>query len=169
VNNATNLIAGLLPLDDEATDAPSLLMLYTLVGYLQPKHIVEAGTYLAHFAVGAARVMPRSCVETWDIIDHQWDKTLASNVVFHHADFNPPSGFDFALVDSGPAFDGSHLYIDDTVRIRHWRLACERVSPGGVVVCHDTNTTDWVGAADINAQGTQLTGGRGLTLWRKPL
>jgi len=173
---AINLIAGLPPLDNgTATDVASLIVLCTLVEYLRPTHIVEAGTYKGHFAVGAARVSPASRVDTWDTVDWGWDKALAPNVEFHLGDFDPPHGFDFAFVDSGPPFlrhtgDSPLLtYDENAVRIRHWRLACERVAPGGLVICHDTNATDWIGATEIVEQGTPLRGGLGLTLWSKPL
>ena len=38
--------------------------------------------------------------------------------------------------------------------------------PGGIVACHDTNS-EWPHVADIVAQGVQLHGGRGLTMWQR--
>lgn len=160
------LFAGLGPLDGTATDSASLRTLLALVDFVRPRVILEVGTYRAHFAVPVARALPQARVHTFDPIDFGWDKSLAPNITFHQRDFDAaPEPFEFAFVDSGPPA----ITPDDDIRWRHWQLACALVEPGGLVVCHDTLTTDWNHASDIIAQGVTLRGGRGLTLWSKPL
>ena len=163
--NVLTLLNGLPPLDDTATDRKSLAFLFALLSYMRPSVILEAGTYQGHFAVGAGRVLPESRIHTFDPTDYGWNQRLAPNVRFHQQDFNYiPEPFTFAFIDSGPPFpDEPEL----TIRSRHWRFACDNITPGGIVACHDTNATDWCGVSTIFEEShIRLTGGRGLTLWQ---
>jgi len=161
------LFAGLPPLDAIATDVQSLSVLFSLVAHTCPSSIIEAGTYQGHFAVGAARLLPETHIHTFDPTDFGWNKSLMPNVTFHQQDFDYiPEPCDFMFIDSGPPFERE---FEHDVRLRHWRFARAHIMPGGIIACHDTNTTDWTGAFTIIKESDiRLRGGRGLTLWQAP-
>jgi hypothetical protein len=161
------MLTDLKPLNDVATDEESLRYLFALLEFVRPRVIVEAGTYRGHFACGAARIVPGAHIHTFDPIDHGWPRT-DPNITYHQRDFDfVPEPFDFAFVDSGPPFvEGTEW--EHTMRWRHWKFACESILPGGIVVCHDTGTTDWQHATDIIAMsGLHLQAGRGLTIYQR--
>ena len=168
-NIIDELIVGLSPPDDTATDMLTLGMLYQLLIYLQPKIIVEAGTWKGHFSVPAARLLPNSTIYTADTYRHGLPHI--NNLHFFHGDFeimlkdlNPM--VDFAFIDSGPPFVGEHERI---IRWRHYEAVKPYMNKSGLIVSHDMNNRDWPHAEDILADSSlYLPGGRGITIKQIP-
>lgn len=146
------------------TEPETLDFLFALLEYLRPAVIVEAGTWRGDFAIEAARRLPDSHVYSADVIRAVTDPGLP-NLTLFHGDFGEMledgMPFDFAFIDSGPSNE------DFGVRLRHWHRAKFRVSPGGLVVCHDMIHRDWMGGEEIASESLLLNGGKGLALWRK--
>ena len=158
----------MIPLDNLATDLETLRFLANLVAYQQPKVTVEAGTYKGHFAVLAGRVVPQSKIHTADTSDYGWQEFKPPNVIFYLQDFSemlvglPKQSIDFAFIDSGPPFAQEW---ENHVRYRHYQDVMPYMAPGGLIVSHDMNSTDWHGAGKIIKQSSlRLTGGRGITI-----
>jgi predicted O-methyltransferase YrrM len=157
-----------IPLDTLSTDLETLRVLGVLVSYQQPNVIVEAGTYKGHFAVMASNVAPQSRIHTADTSDYGWQEFKPPNVTFYLQDFSemlvgfPKQFIDFAFIDSGPPFVEEW---EDHVRYRHYQDVMPYMAPGGLIISHDMNSTDWHGADKIIQQASlRLTGGRGITI-----
>ena len=74
----------------------------------------------------------------------------------------PKQSIDLAFIDSGPPFSQEW---DGDVRFRHYKDVISYMAPGGLIVSHDMNSTDWPGADKIIEQSSlRLTGGRGITI-----
>ena len=170
-----------LVLDGCDTDRETLRLLQAWVAWQNPKVVVEAGTYrghgMLHLAQGLSAVRPEGRVYTADL--YEWGQTALAeeygleNTAIWLGDFDAmldtiEGPIDFGWIDSGP---GSGQYAEESgVRWRHWCAAKARVSPGGVLIAHDTAFTDWGGALEIVADGNlTLPFGRGLTFYQRPL
>ena len=158
----------MIPLDNLATDLETLRVLAALVAYQQPKVIAEAGTYQGHFAILASKASPESQVHTADPIDYGWQQDRPPTVIFHLQDFSemlaglPKQSINFAFIDSGPPFVEEW---ENCVRYRHYQDVMPYMAPGGLIVSHDMNSTDWHGADKIIEQSSlRLIGGRGITI-----
>lgn len=172
LSNGGHLIEGLPLLDTTATDLESLTVLWTLVQYLQPEIVVEAGTYKGHFAIPIARMLAvRGHVYTADPV--RVDLPDLPNLTYVQDDFDVmlaqrpdiKGRVDFAFIDSGPPVPTAEV----NVRYRHWTTCKDWLRPGGIMACHDTNTaSQWGRGLDIVGEGhLRLIGGRGLVLWQK--
>ena len=156
------------PLDGTATDLETLGMLTALAKYQRPSLIVESGTYMGHFSILAGLTLPHAVIHTADTTYYGWRKYKPDNVNFHLQDFSemlvslPKQSIHFAFIDSGPPFAQAW---EDHVRYRHYQDVMPYMAPGGLVVSHDMNSTDWFGADKIIEQASvRLTGGRGITI-----
>jgi len=162
------MLENLPPLDSIATDPETLEFLQALVIYQHPTLIVEAGTYLGHFAILAARGVPDAIVYTADTCPYEWPQFMEPNIRFYLGDFTEmlpvlaPGTVDFAFIDSGPPFKDAW---ENDVRLRHYEAVKPYMKAGGLIVSHDMNATDWSGAETIRAEaGLRLVGGRGITI-----
>lgn len=169
--NADKLLADMPPLDQDATDVESLVLLLTVIHHARPATIVEAGTYLGHFAVAAARLMPESQIWTADKI--RPDLPDLPNLHFVEGDFEhdllrpnfTSDTIGFAYIDSGSRRD--NLNYESAVRRRHWLAARPYICPGGMMAIHDINTTDWHGGLDTIAEcAFRSHGGSGVGFWQ---
>ena len=162
-------MALIFPEDSVGTEQSTLEILAALVAANAPGVTVEAGTYKGHFAENALEVAPRTTVFTADTIDHGYSP--ASKWIYdYRGDFEDMlfvlniNHVDFAFIDSGPPFVEGEEF-ERGVRKRHYDAVKQRMVSGGVICCHDTNSTDWFGADEIIANATiRITSGRGLTV-----
>jgi predicted O-methyltransferase YrrM len=127
-------------------------LLGTLVSVLQPKLVVEAGTYRGHGALSIAytlRDIKYGHLHTADPIDQGFGALIAKHalepyVTFHQATYEAmlemvdgEGPIDLAFIDaSGKASDG-------VMRMRHLLLTYDRLAVGGVIVMDDIAATDW--------------------------
>ena len=155
------------PLDDMATDLETLQFLNKFLVYVQPKIVVEAGTWKGHFSVVAAEYLPNSRVYTADIFNHDLPKI--QNLFAYIGDFEEmleriSEPINFAYLDSGPPFfEGDEL--ESGIRWRHYQAVKPLMAKGGLIVNHDMNSRDWNYAEDILADSSlYLPGGRGITI-----
>jgi hypothetical protein len=165
-------MALIFPEDDVGTEQSTLEILAALVAANAPGVTVEAGTYKGHFAenaVAVSRHTARTRVFTADTIDHGYRPTNEW-IEDYRGDFEDMlfvldiNHVDFAFIDSGPPFAKGEEF-ERGVRKRHYDAVKQRMVSGGVICCHDTNSTDWFGADEIIANATiRITSGRGLTV-----
>jgi len=164
--------------DTEATEVETVDFLLALIAYTHPKCIVEAGTYLGHFAIPAARLASRwgGVVHTWDPVDYGWrsQTELPENLHYHQTNYllaglQP----DFAFIDSGrPRDTGDRdIYSDDgkvdhAVRLRHIEHTLEHHVPNTLIAVHDMNDAeDWSGGKEVRERAIlTFATGRGLSL-----
>ena len=109
----------------------------------------EAGTHTGHSAMAMARA--GGVVHTCDVDDLGVDFSGCS-VFFHHMpfeDFDWGEGYllDAAFIDaSGPGHDAD-------MRWDHYQIALEHISPGGLIMVHDTAAHGWTSGTGSDPLG----------------
>ena len=136
------------------TEVETLHFLYGLLKYMQPKVIVEAGTYRGDFAVLARSACPSAEIFTADIFKHKWTDDLEKDATFFLGDFEKMLHvkcveIDFAFIDSGPPPVLKPPQHEPGVRLRHYNAVMPYMAVGGIIATHDTGKTDWDGATSI--------------------
>ena len=152
-------------LDEVATDAASLYFLFALISFLNPKVVVEAGTWKGHFSLTLAQIMPSIAIYTADPIRFMKEPGLLQ---YYQGDFVDMlesyklDSIDLAYIDSGPPCSSDW---DHGIRWRHYQAVIPRMAPGGLIISHDMNDRDWEGADKIfELASIYLSAGRGLTI-----
>lgn len=152
--------------DSDATEEETMLFLGAFLQLLRPGIVVEAGTFKGHFAEMAAQLTDAT-VFTADPGPCEYEPSTPQ-IVSCKMDFSAMldthdiRNIDVAFIDSGlPCVN----VFEAGIRFRHYEEVHSRMRSGGVIVTHDVNTTDWVGATIIRDAATILfPGGRGLAL-----
>ena len=154
------------------TEPETLHFLYSLLHYMQPKVIVEAGTCRGDFTILARNACPSADIYTADIFRHKWVDNINDRAAFFHGDFEKMlketfvgHEIDFAFIDSGPPPKLPPPQFEAGVRIRHYNAVLPYMRADGIIATHDTAKTDWTGASSIiDDADIQFNCGRGLSL-----
>lgn len=154
------------------TETETLHFLYGLIHYMQPKVIVEAGTYQGDFTILARHACPKAAILTADIFKHKWIDDVNNHAAFFLGDFEKMLQeqlqgieIDFAFIDSGPPPILKPPWHESGVRLRHYNAVLPYMAKGGIITTHDTGTDDWHGVSTIKENaGINLNCGRGLSL-----
>lgn len=167
--------------DNTSIDEGTLHLLIKWLEFNSPRFVIEAGTYVGHFACVAGGVLTNlqkgGRVWTFDPEDFgakAWiEKNGLTNVEY------VPTGFeelpvrypwlkgvvDLAFIDSGPdgpAPDG----FNKNMRYEHFQLAKEFLRPRGTIIVDDLDG-QWEHVEEVRDQCVVLEGGRGVGIWQK--
>ena len=160
-----------LPSMGGGTESETLHFLYSLLHYMQPKVIVEAGTCRGDFTVLARAACPEADIYTADIFKHEWVSDIKAQAAFFLGDFEKMLEelvgleVDFAFIDSGPPPKLLPPQFEAGVRVRHYNAVMPYMALGGIIATHDTSKTDWEGAPSIIFDSDiHFDSGRGLSL-----
>lgn len=170
---------SVLPEIDEMASAPATIdLLAMLTSFMQPKVVVEAGTYRGHAALAVANVMrayDSGHLYTADVYDN-FSATLADipilqpYITWWHGDYlamleQVPGEIDLAYIDASDPNDSN-------LRLEHAGRTYARLAPGGLLLADDTGSPDWREAKLFRvwaqSSGIHLTQRRGLTFIQKP-
>lgn len=167
--------------DTTSVDEPTHKWLINLLTFLQPRFVIEAGTYRGHFAIVAGALLRNQQkggrVWSFDPTDYGVQGYLVQNKITNVT--LVAGGFeelekqyaylkgvvDLAFVDSGPDGPAPEGFPAD-MRWQHYCLAKEYVRPKGLVVVDDL-FGDWAHVEEIKAECWILEGGRGVGVWQK--
>lgn len=168
-------------LDSTSIDESSLHWLIRLLEFTAPRFVIEAGTYMGHFAIVAAGVLHNQRrggkVWTFDPQDYgsrTWiEQNKLDNVDYVQAGFEElPVRYpwlmgmvDLAFVDSGPHGEAPEGF-NKAMRFEHYELAKTMVRPHGLVIVDDL-MGEWEHVETIREECVILEGGRGIGLWQK--
>lgn len=164
--------------DNTALHTGMPCLLTALISCLQPRVVVEAGTYKGHGAIAMASVLRDiKCGHLWtaDPVDHTVTKllreaSLDAYATYHMGDFEEmlenliPKGdvIDLAFIDAS----GSSQ--DAFMRVRHFLRAMDRLAPHGIVVMDDIAATDWPMVNVLRGMAhIYFPGLRGIALFQK--
>jgi predicted O-methyltransferase YrrM len=163
--------------DTMASDAAAIDLFCMLCFFVEPKVVVEAGTYQGHLALAVANILRSNgtgTLYTADTCDDGFSVALSMecmnlirpHIQFHHGDFlemlkKVEDPIDLAYIDASSK-ENPHM------RWEHYRAALKQLRPGGLVLVDDT-AGDWSDAKDFQyVANIQLMQRRGLTLIQKP-
>jgi predicted O-methyltransferase YrrM len=162
--------------DDCASHPANIDVACMLASFVQPKVVVEAGTYSGHFLFAMANILctiGQGKVYSADLTDRVTPllaetPSLLPHIVFHHGDFlemlaTVPDPIDFAYIDASSTED-------EHMRWEHATVVFPRLSPGGLMLVDDTGSEDWADAKKFREWTTNsihLPQYRGLTIIQK--
>lgn len=164
--------------DDEASDRRTVMCLTSMILLLDPKVIVEAGTYRGHFCLFTAEMMRLN-----GLTGHIWTTDIADLDVTSRLKLN---GLDDRVTVSTEGYDAfldtftepiDFAYIDASfrgdpaMRVRHVQRTFDHLAPGGLIAIDDTAAAkgDWLGVEFLrHAARLHLTGARGLSFFQGP-
>lgn len=160
--------------DDTASDPAVWDFLASMIAALQPRVIVEAGTYRGHGAFAMGEALLRDKIEghihTADVEDHYvydaLDRAgLGQYVTFYHGRFEHmlelvQGPIDLAFIDASEEENAA-------LRIDYLNLVLPRLSPHGIAIVDDATDDGWPGAKVLRDQcSLYLPTGRGLALFQ---
>lgn len=163
--------------DDMALHVGMPYLLSGLIAALQPKVVVEAGTYRGHGTLAIAHTLHtirNGHLWTADPFDHGVADLLQQAGLAERATYVKDSyenllgkqfqsrNIDFAFIDaSGSTEDG-------VMRMRHLLMTLDRLAMGGVIVMDDIAATDWPFVNVIRSLSQlYFPGMRGVAIYQK--
>lgn len=161
--------------DDMASDFATIDLACMLAAFLQPKVIVEAGTYRGHMAAAVAHTLFQmghvATIWTADPDDQGFGIVLADApwgpmVQYHQVDYLAMLATIEGDVDLG--FIDASSEENPHMRREHMQATFNRLAPGGILLVDDTAATDWDDAKTLRENASlYLAPHRGLSFYQK--